>query len=246
MLPAGSGILTRLSGVVADSPDAPAVVAADAVLTDAQLWGRALDLADRLRYADAGNCRWSPAEITPWGRYLALRSRSKQERWTKYREVAVRAIKHGPTAPSPEEHFDYRGAVKIARAYARQGHGLPVELFVTGDSATHAKDPSLGWDQYHRGSLHVHHLPGDHDTLMDQRQIDDVARVLLAGLQRSRASSRGRPRANADGGAAGGGVSEYPARMIRFEEGGTAGGARRPLERRSESPLPCFVGLHMP
>jgi len=125
-------------------------------------------------------------QMSPWHRLRGLQRRSRQYQWTKLREVAVRSIRQGPNAPSPDEHFDMRGALQIARRYRQPGHELPIELLATADTVTVVDDVGLGWGGYHRGRLSPHVLPGDHDTLLDQPQVDDVARLLLGSLQRSR------------------------------------------------------------
>lgn len=128
-------------------------------------------------------------QITPWGRFVRLRTRSRKERWAKYREVGLRTLRAGPNAPRPDEHFDYRGAVLIARAYTTVAHELPTELFVTADSAVEVNDASLGWDKYHRGPLRIHRLPGHHNGLLDQPQVTELARLLLANIRHDSTAS---------------------------------------------------------
>jgi len=128
-------------------------------------------------------------QLSLWQRFRRLRGRSQAERWAKYREVGARTLKRGPNAASPDEHFDYRGAVLLARGYNRQGHQLPLDLFVTADSAVEVGSASLGWNEYHRGPLLIHRLPGHHNALLDHPQVGEVAKLLLASIRHDGAAS---------------------------------------------------------
>jgi amino acid adenylation domain-containing protein len=129
------------------------------------------------------------ARLTPWARFHRLRTLPVGQRWAKYVEVALRTLRHGPNAPSPQERYDFRGAVEIACGYTRPGHRVPMTLFVTDDSAAEVDAALLGWDHFHQGTLEVRPLPGSHVTLLDQPQVGEVAQIVLSALQDARCST---------------------------------------------------------
>ena len=52
----------------------------------------------------------------------------------------------------------------------------------------------LGWDEFHKGTLTVHRLAGDHVTLLELPEVEQLARMMLESLRKARASTRvGRP-----------------------------------------------------
>jgi len=119
--------------------------------------------------------------VTLRQRYRRLRGRSRAERRAKYREVLMRTVRGGPQAFRSVEAFDYLGALDISRRYARSYPGI-VHLFATAGSAEEVDDPSLGWAEFHPGPLDVCELAGDHWTVLDQPQIDDVAKAMRKSL----------------------------------------------------------------
>jgi thioesterase domain-containing protein len=119
--------------------------------------------------------------VTLRQRYRRLRGRSRAERRAKYREVLMRTARGGPQAFRSVEAFDYLGALDISRRYARSYPGI-VHLFATAGSAEEVDDPSLGWAEFHPGPLDVCELAGDHWTVLDQPQIDDVAKAMRKSL----------------------------------------------------------------
>jgi amino acid adenylation domain-containing protein len=121
-----------------------------------------------------------------------LRQRPARERWAKYVEVALRVLRN--SSPWPQQGFDYRGAVAIACRYQQPGHEMPIHLFVTEGSAADTEADLLGWDVFHKGTLTVDRLAGDHVTLLDLPEVGQLARMMLESLRRARPSTRvGRP-----------------------------------------------------
>ena len=123
--------------------------------------------------------------MTPRGRLRQLRRRPARERWAKYAEVALRVLRSG----SPWAPFDHRGAIEIACRYQRPGHEVPMHLFVSEGTAADAEADRLGWDEFHKGPLMVHRLPGDHNTVLDLPGVEQVARMMLESLLKVRAST---------------------------------------------------------
>jgi hypothetical protein len=90
----------------------------------------------------------------------------------------------------PQTDFDYRGAAEIACRYQQPGHEVPMHLFVTEGSATYLEVDQLSWDEFHKGTLTVHRLPGgDHGSLLDLPQVEPLARMMLESLGKTRAST---------------------------------------------------------
>jgi amino acid adenylation domain-containing protein len=119
-------------------------------------------------------------------RLRRLRQQPARERWAKYAEVAVRVLRHGPGAFWSADEFDYPGATAIACNYQQPGHVLPVQLFVSEDSASFMEAELLGWDEFHEGELAVHRLRTGHRTLLDLPEVQRLAQTMLASLDRAR------------------------------------------------------------
>jgi amino acid adenylation domain-containing protein len=129
------------------------------------------------------------AQLSLRWRIRRLRRRPARERWAKYAEVALRILRHGPGAVQPQTEFDYRGAAEISCRYQQLGHEVPMHLFVTEGSETYLEVDQLGWDEFHKGTLTVHRLAGDHDTLLELPQVEQLARMMLESLGKARAST---------------------------------------------------------
>ncbi len=127
------------------------------------------------------------AQLTLRWQLRRLRQQPARERWAKYAEVARRVLRGGPGALWPQHEFDYRGATEIVCRYQQPGHEVPMHLFVTEASAAVIGADLLGWDEFHRGSVTVHRLPGDHATLIDVPQVQHLAQTMLESLTTARA-----------------------------------------------------------
>jgi thioesterase domain-containing protein len=56
----------------------------------------------------------------------------------------------------------------------------------------------LGWNVFHKGTLTVHRLAGNHFTLLDLPEVEQLARMMLESLRKAQASTGvGRARGNA-------------------------------------------------
>jgi thioesterase domain-containing protein len=70
------------------------------------------------------------------------------------------------------------------------GHEVPMHLFVSEASAADAEADLLGWDEFHKGTLTVDRLAGDHVTLLELPEVEQPARMMLESLRKARASTR--------------------------------------------------------
>ena len=129
------------------------------------------------------------AQLTLRWRLRRLRRLPARERWAKYAEVALRLLRSGELWPQSD--FDFRGAMEIACRYQQPGHEVPMHLFVTEGSAADAEADLLGWDEFHKGPLTGHRLAGDHVTMLDLPVVEQLARIMLESLCKSRESTRG-------------------------------------------------------
>jgi thioesterase domain-containing protein len=69
--------------------------------------------------------------------------------------------------------------------YQQPGHDVPMHLFVAEGSAADLGADLLGWDDFHRGPITVHRCPGNHVTLLDQPEVQHVARMMLESLHQA-------------------------------------------------------------
>jgi amino acid adenylation domain-containing protein len=127
------------------------------------------------------------AQMTVRWRLRQLRQQPARVRWAKYAEVARRVVRSG--ALWPQDDFDYRGAAEIACRYQQPGHEVPMDLFVSEGSAAYMEAELLGWDEVHKGTLTVHRLGGDHATLLELPDVEQLARMMLESLRKARASA---------------------------------------------------------
>ena len=81
------------------------------------------------------------------------------------------------------EHFDLIGAARLARRYAGAPHDAPLDLFVTEMTVVREGSEWLGWNELHRGPLRVHRVPGDHDGMMRDGQVQTVAEMVSTSVK---------------------------------------------------------------
>jgi thioesterase domain-containing protein len=98
------------------------------------------------------------------GRLHSVHQGPLRERWAKYAELALRAVRR--LLPQRQRGFDLRGAAKIGRRYRQPGHRVPMHLYVSDVSAAAAGDDLLGWGEFHRGPVEGLRLAGDHLSLL--------------------------------------------------------------------------------
>jgi amino acid adenylation domain-containing protein len=125
------------------------------------------------------------AEPTLRSRLRRLRRQSARERWAKYAEVALRVLRSGPGGLRPQGDFDHRGAAEIACRYQQPGHAVPMHLFVAEASAADAEADLLGWDEFHKGTLTVDRLAGDHTTMLKLPVVEQLAQTMLESLRKA-------------------------------------------------------------
>ena len=122
------------------------------------------------------------------GRLHSLRRRPARERWAKYHEVTIRVLRHGLGGLWQDGHFDVRGAIAIARRYQPSGHDVPMHLFVTRTPPRHRLRNR--WPRLPQGrAVTVHRLAGNHLTVLDQPQVEQVARMVLKSLREAQATA---------------------------------------------------------
>jgi thioesterase domain-containing protein/acyl carrier protein len=130
------------------------------------------------------------AQLTLRWRLRRLRRSPARERWAKYAEIALRVLWSGSAALRPQTDFDYRGAAEIACGYQQPAHEVPMHLFVSEGTAADAEADLLGWNEFHNGTLTVDRLAGDHVTMLDLPEVEQLARTMLESLHEARASTR--------------------------------------------------------
>jgi hypothetical protein len=70
----------------------------------------------------------------------------------------------------------------------------PMHLFVGEVTAADTKADLLGWEEFHKGTLTVHRLPGHHVTLLRLPEVEQLAGMMLESLRKAIASTCvGRP-----------------------------------------------------
>lgn len=86
--------------------------------------------------------------------------------------------------PDPQL-FDYRGATILGASYSPEGIDAPLAVFATDAMVTdHCFGPSLGWEGVHKGLVEIHHIPGNHESLLLQPNVDVVANLFSRSLLR--------------------------------------------------------------
>jgi thioesterase domain-containing protein len=134
------------------------------------------------------------AQLTLRRRLRRGRRLPARERWAKYGEAALRVLRSGALSPENKDNFDYRGATEIECRYQTPGHEVPMHLFVSESSAAEAETDLLGWDEFHKGTLTVDRLAGDHKTMLELPVVEQLAQTMVESLRKARASTRvGRP-----------------------------------------------------
>jgi len=158
----------------------------------------AYEIAGRLRAAgeqvawlgilESPTPAWTRRELSP--RRLAARLRRRGPRWAvaKFDQVvrhalASRAMRLGLRQAEMTEHFDLIGAARLARRYAGAPHDAPLDLFVTEMTVVREGSEWLGWNELHRGPLRVHRVPGDHDGMMRDGQVQTVAEMVSTSVK---------------------------------------------------------------
>ena len=85
--------------------------------------------------------------------------------------------------PDPEI-FDHRGAAILATRYFPTEIDTHVALFATDVLVTDQRfGPSLGWEDLHKGPMEIHHVPGSHESLLQQPHVDELADIFSRSLR---------------------------------------------------------------
>ena len=84
--------------------------------------------------------------------------------------------------PMQMRDWDWRGASKLAGKYACRPNDSPLDVFTTRDS-DRANVSSLGWANVHHGRLRVHHIPGDHKSMVQEPYVSILAAELVSSLR---------------------------------------------------------------
>jgi amino acid adenylation domain-containing protein len=83
--------------------------------------------------------------------------------------------------PMQMRDWDWRGARKLEQKYRCRPNDAPLDIFATEDSDTE-KASSLGWDTIHLGPLRVHHVPGDHKSMVQEPYVSILTDELVRSL----------------------------------------------------------------
>ena len=89
----------------------------------------------------------------------------------------------------PRDDMDNRGAAELTCRYEQPGHEVPLHAFVSDVTAADAKADLLGWDEFHKGTLTVHRLRGDHLSMLEPPEVEHLAHTMLESLRQARAST---------------------------------------------------------
>ena len=84
--------------------------------------------------------------------------------------------------PMQLRDWDWRGANKLVQKYSCRPNDAPLDVFATADTGSE-KVSSLGWDTVHRGPLRVHHVPGDHKSMVQEPYVSILADELVRSLR---------------------------------------------------------------
>jgi amino acid adenylation domain-containing protein len=84
--------------------------------------------------------------------------------------------------PMDMRDWDWRGADKLRHKYTCRPNDAPLDVFATEDTDPD-KVSSLGWDTVHRGRLRIHHVPGDHKSMVQEPNVSILAGELVRSLR---------------------------------------------------------------
>jgi thioesterase domain-containing protein len=96
----------------------------------------------------------------------------------------LRVMAHRPVRPV----FDWAGAMTMMAAYAPRGHDVVTTVVRT--TGTTGMPADLGWGSVHHGPLEVVAVPGDHESVLSEPVVTEVAASVA---DRLRAARRGLP-----------------------------------------------------
>ncbi|MGH2867597.1 MAG: thioesterase domain-containing protein, partial [Solirubrobacteraceae bacterium] len=118
-------------------------------------------------------------------RVLRQRDRGPREALRLADEVVRREFRallvHLHVRPMQMRDWDWRGARTLAAKYLCRPNDAPLDVFATDDTDPD-KLTSLGWDGLHQGSLRVHHVPGDHKSMVQEPYVSILAGELVRSL----------------------------------------------------------------
>ena len=83
--------------------------------------------------------------------------------------------------PMDMRDWDWRGASKLCQKYICRPNDAPLDVFATED-ADPDKVSSLGWETLHVGRLRMHHVPGDHKSMVQEPNVSILAGELVSSL----------------------------------------------------------------
>jgi thioesterase domain-containing protein len=125
---------------------------------------------------------------SPLARLAQLRQPGRRKRIGRYLStlrwsLTERAMANGLLERGHVEQIDLRHIWSIIRRYTRDGHDVPLAVFITSDTAAQVDATALGWDDLHRGPLALHYLTGDHDSVLEAHQAVELAELIRACLE---------------------------------------------------------------
>jgi thioesterase domain-containing protein/acyl carrier protein len=83
------------------------------------------------------------------------------------------------------DDFDWRGALTLTSRYACPGNDVPMDLFLSAEAVAESGSRSLGWEEIHKGPLHIHGMPGTHVSMVTAPHMSVVAETLTLRLRRA-------------------------------------------------------------
>jgi thioesterase domain-containing protein/acyl carrier protein len=92
---------------------------------------------------------------------------------------------------SPGGIYDSEGANRALIAHELAGNQVPLELFLT-DRTIQSLGATAGWAALHGGPLHVHRLPGDHNSLFRATHAVTIGEILSASIAQAVAAQADR------------------------------------------------------
>jgi amino acid adenylation domain-containing protein len=84
----------------------------------------------------------------------------------------------------PLDRFDELGARRVISGYTPAGHDVPLHLLMTSESTEKAA-PMLGWSELHPGQVVLHHVDGDHLSIMQSDAAHRLGKTLTEALATS-------------------------------------------------------------